>query len=281
MIYDVLDSVQEKHNLGMLLLVDQEKHNPGMLSLVDFEKAFDSISWKFMFKTLNFFNFGPDLIKWISVLYNKAKLCVIQNGVFSQFFEIGRGCRQGDPVSPYLFNLCVEILGHMIRQNKNIKDFLNKEKVCLIQYADDTVLFLDGSEKSLKSALDLLFQFSKFSGLKPNIYKTKAVWIGSKIGSKDIICRDTGLQWTTEPFTILGVTYTANLKNMEKLNFDNKLAIIQKEITQWSKRNISPLGKITVVKSLLLSKFTHLFTSLHKPSLQWIQQLTKTLQKLN
>ena len=168
----------------------------------------------------------------------------------------------------------------MIRQNKNIKGIkINKEKVCLIQYADDTVLFLDGSEKSLKSALDLLFQFSKFSGLKPNIYKTKAVWIGSKIGSKDIICRDTGLQWTTEPFTILGVTYTANLKNMEKLNFDNKLAIIQKEITQWSKRNISPLGKITVVKSLLLSKFTHLFTSLPKPSLQWIQQLTRTLHK--
>ena len=133
----------------MLLLVDQEKHNPGMLLLVDFEKAFDSISWKFMFKTLNFFNFGPDLIKWISVLYNKAKLCVIQNGVFSQFFEIGRGCRQGDPVSPYLFNLCVEILGHMIRQNKNIKDFLNKEKVCLIQYTDDTerVLSVTGRSK--------------------------------------------------------------------------------------------------------------------------------------
>ncbi len=55
------------------------------------------------------------------MLYNKAKLCVIQNGIFSEFFEIGRGCRQGDPVSPYLFNICVEIMGHMIRQNKNIR----------------------------------------------------------------------------------------------------------------------------------------------------------------
>ena len=100
-----------------------------MILLVDFEKAFDSISWKFMFKTLNFFNFGPDLIKWISVLYNKAKLCVIQNGVFSQFFEIGRGCRQGDPISPYLFNLFVEILGHMIRQNKNIKGIKIKKNM--------------------------------------------------------------------------------------------------------------------------------------------------------
>lgn len=181
MIYDVID-------------VAQDKHIPGMILLIDFEKAFDSISWKFMYNTLHFFNFGPDLIKWVSVLYNGAKLCVIQNGIFSKFFEIGRGCRQGDPVSPYLFNLCVEILGLLIRQNKNIRGIrIGKEKVCLLQYADDTVLFLDGSEKSLKSALDLLFQFSKFSGLKPNISKTKAIWIGSKINS-NTICSDTGLQ---------------------------------------------------------------------------------------
>jgi hypothetical protein len=63
-----------------------------------------------------------------------------------------------------------------------------------LQYADDTVLFLDGSEKSLKSSLDLLFQFSKFSGLKPNITKTKALWIGSKVNSTNTLCNETGLQ---------------------------------------------------------------------------------------
>ena len=94
MIYDVISATYEKHI-------------PGMILLVDFEKAFDSISWNFMFNTLKFFNFGHDLIKWVSVLYNKAKLCVIQNGIFSKFFEIGRGCRQSDPISPFSFNLCV------------------------------------------------------------------------------------------------------------------------------------------------------------------------------
>lgn len=64
---------------------------------------------------------------------------------------------------------------------------------------------------------------------------------------------------------------------MEQLNFDNKLKLVQKDINHWSKRNISTLGKITVVKSLLLSKFTHLFISLPKPSSQWIQQFEKTL----
>jgi exonuclease III len=267
MIYDVL---QYAH----------EHKTPGMILLIDFEKAFDSISWRFLFNALKFFNFGSDIIKWISVLYNNAKLCVIQNGIFSQFFEIGRGCRQGDPVSPYIFNLCVEIMGHMIRQNSNIKGMkIGKEKICLLQYADDTVLFLDGSEKSLKSALDLLFQFSKYSGLKPNISKTKAIWIGSKTNSTDTLNNDFGLQWTVEPFSILGVIYTADLHNIEQLNFDDRLSNIQKEITHWSKRNITPIGKITVIKSLLLSKITHLLLSLPRPNALWIKELEKSFFK--
>lgn len=100
MIYDVID-------------VAQDRHIPGMILLINFEKAFDSISWKFIYNTLHYFNFGPDLIKWVSVLYNRAKLCVIQNGIFS-----------------------------------GIK--IGKEKVWLLQYADDAVLFLDGSEKMFK-----------------------------------------------------------------------------------------------------------------------------------
>ena len=67
---------------------------------------------------------------------------------------------------------------------------------------------------------------------------------------------------------------------MEELNFDKKFNLIQKEINHWSKRNITPLGKITIVKSLFLSKLTHLFTSLPKPSLQWIQLFEKTFNKL-
>ena len=92
-----------------------------MLLIIDFEKAFDSVSWKYIYKVLKFFQFGPEFLRWVKILNKNASLCVIQNGIFSQFFEIGRGCRQGDPASPYFFNLCVEILAHLMRQNKNIK----------------------------------------------------------------------------------------------------------------------------------------------------------------
>lgn len=110
--------------------------------LIDFEKAFYSVSWKLMYKTLRFFNFCADVLQWVSVLYDKAKLCILQKGIFSYFFLIGEGCPHGDPVSSYLFSLCVESMGLIIRQNKNIKVIgIEKECVTLLQYVDDTVLF--------------------------------------------------------------------------------------------------------------------------------------------
>ena len=61
----------------------EENNIPGLALFVDFEKAFDSISWKFMWKVLRFFNFGPVLLDWIYLLNKDIKLCVIQNGFFS------------------------------------------------------------------------------------------------------------------------------------------------------------------------------------------------------
>ena len=207
----------------------KEKNIPGMLLLVDFKKAFDSISWNFMYKCLHFFGFGQQFIKWIKLLINNVKLCVIQNGIFSDFFNIERGCRQGDPISPYLFNLCVEVLAIMIRHNKEVKGILLEGKeYCLLQYADDTCVFLDGIEKSLNSALDLLFQFSKYSGLKPNIEKTQAVWIGNKIKSKDKLCANYKLNWNESTFKALGIIFSSDISDIDMANYGPKIDKIKK-----------------------------------------------------
>lgn len=62
-----------------------------------------------------------------------------------------RGCRQGDPLSPYIFLLCAEILGTMIRENKEIKGITIQDEECKItQYADDTQIYLKGDSHSMK-----------------------------------------------------------------------------------------------------------------------------------
>ena len=65
----------------------EEHKTPGLLLLVDFEKAFDSISWRFITKCLDFFNFGSFMCDMVKLLYKDAQLCVIQHGVFSEFFS--------------------------------------------------------------------------------------------------------------------------------------------------------------------------------------------------
>ena len=72
----------------------------------------------------------------------------------SEFFNLKRGYRQGDPISPYIFILCAEILGKMVRDNEIITGInINKKEFRLSQYADDTQLFFDGTEQSLKEIL--------------------------------------------------------------------------------------------------------------------------------
>ena len=85
-----------------LLCKTEEENIPGILLLLDFEKAFDSLEWNFIEKTLTFLNFGPNIIRSFKTLYNNVSSSIQNNGHLSPFFEVKRGVRQGDPLSPYL-----------------------------------------------------------------------------------------------------------------------------------------------------------------------------------
>ena len=114
------------------------------------------------------------------------------------------------------------------------------------------------------------------SGLKLNIEKTRAIWIGSMNKSNRILCNDFKLDWNQGPFKILGVTFTAEVFDIWDKNYTGIEQKVENIIKTWSKRKLTLPGKITIIKSLALSKFVHLFMGLpHPPGI-----LVKRLNKL-
>jgi hypothetical protein len=256
----------------------EENNLPGLVMLIDFEKAFDSLSFNFIENTLNFFNFGDMFKKWVKLFLHNTEVCVQLNGYLSQYFQVKRGCRQGDPISSYIFILCAEILALKIKNSKNIKGITIKENEYIIsQFADDTSLLLDGSEKSLHNVLDVLNYFSLISGLKVNFDKTKLIRIGSLKYSTRSIKTKWKLSWGDTQFKLLGINFDVDLNKMCDLNYADKMTQVKRCISHWKRRKLTILGRITVVKTLLIPLFTHLFVSLPSPSDSFIKSLTETL----
>ena len=77
----------------------------------------------------------------------------------------------------------------------------------LSQFADDTSLILDGSEKSLNQALLEIDWYAKLSGLNINFIKTQVVWIGSKQYSNDTLGQHRNLSWGKASFKLLGINF--------------------------------------------------------------------------
>ena len=142
---------------------NQQKKRNDVLSESISKKSFNSFSWQFMNTCLVLFNFGEPFRQCIQLFTSYIESCVQGNGMISSWFPIGSGCRHGDPISPYLFLLCSEILAHIIRKDPNIKGYsINDIEIKVSLFADDTSLFWTAQEKPFKNV------FQSYSNLAPS-----------------------------------------------------------------------------------------------------------------
>jgi exonuclease III len=256
-----------------IIVLTDTRNQPGILLIIDFEKAFDSISWKFIDESLESYNFGKNFRHYIKTLYKNAATAVINNGNISEWFNPERGVRQGCPISPYLFLLCVELLAISIRTNDNIKGItINNIEIKISQLADDTSCVVEDLT-SMGHVLDTFEKFKDCAGLKVNVEKTKARFLGSLKTCKD---RPFDLDWTCDDeITLLGINIAIGNNDQYILNFKKRLKTLKSLLFSWKGRNLSLKGKVTVINSLALSPLLYAASVIHVP-----QQVIKEVKDM-
>ena len=194
---------------------------------------------------------------------------------------MGRGVRQDDPLSPYLFILVLELFAAALKNDKDITGVqIENSEFFLSQYADDSSLILDDNPQSLEKSLLVLSLFSECSGLKVYLDKTEAIWIGSKHGSGDEYFLQNNIQWNhTGRFKLLGIKFDLNSPDKTLLNFSDKLQSINKILSAWCWRDLTFIGKITVIKSLALPILIQILPVLPNPPDNILKDIQKTFYK--
>ncbi|KAL0427839.1 UNVERIFIED_CONTAM: LINE-1 retrotransposable element O protein [Sesamum latifolium] len=160
---------------------NQQNLPPRCALKVDLRKAYDTVEWDFLMEVLRFFGFATLFIAWIEECVTTPSFSVCLNGSPHGFFKGARGLRQGDPISPYLFVLVMEmlnlILQYFIAQAGDFSYHWRCEAVQLFRlgFADDLLLFSKADERSVHIFKRGLFVFVELSGLQVNPQKSHLI----------------------------------------------------------------------------------------------------------
>lgn len=262
------------HLLRNIIDYVNQKDIPCIFLNLDQEKAFDRVSYDYLFSVLERFGFKENFIKWVKILYHDISSSVIVNNYISQSFEVQRGVRQGCSLSPLLYVLAIEPLANKIRNDKHIKGLpvpgsLETAKISV--YADDGTAILTDTE-SVKLVLDLCTLFGRASGAKLNLSKTKGIFLGKWKRRED---HPFGISWV-DNCKILGVKL-GNFLTYDEI-WNDVLIRLGKSLTFCKTRNIPFKGKSMIVNILACSKLWYL-CSVQIPPKHYVNQFEREIFK--
>ena len=186
----------------------QQKQSWVLLKL-DITKAFDSVSWPFLLEVLRNLGFGIIWCDIISGLLASSSTQILLNGSPGNKITHRRGLRQGDPLSPMLFILVMDILCLMVKKASE-EELLQplasralQQRISL--YADDVVIFLHPAADDIGVTLDILQVFGEASGLQTNVQKNSVLPIQCLDEDKTILQENLPCPISKFPCKYLGV----------------------------------------------------------------------------
>ncbi len=162
----------------------------GMIVALDQEKAYDRIDHEYLWEVLRRFNIPNNMINTIRHLYKAARSVAVVNGILSDWFNIIRGVRQGDPLSCLLFDLAIEPLACMLRASslRGLEIPGVHERLIAKLFADDTTTYLHETDDH-SELMRILARWCEASRAKFNSDKTEYIPIGPKAFRTQLIDR--------------------------------------------------------------------------------------------
>lgn len=218
-----------------------------MIFKVDFEKAFDSISWNFLYKVMSFTGFSQKWISWIRGSLSSARTSILVNGSPTEEFSLKRGLRQGDPLSPFLFILIMEGL-HAVNDATSAGIFraatVGTLHISHLLFADDAIFLGEWSRKNVTAIVHLLQCFYRVSRLWINLHKSNLYGIGVQYSEVQQLALLTGWKPNTTPFVYLGLSIAYSMS--KKKGWDTLVERFNNRLSKW---NTSLLSRWTLNSS--------------------------------
>jgi hypothetical protein len=261
----------------------QMKGRKGAFAIkVDLAKAYDKLSWEFIWRVLMEIGLPETLVNIVMHAITSVMTNVKWNGARSEYFKPQRGIRQGDPISPYLFVLCMDKLSHLIVQAvdegkwKGIKAGRNGPTVSHLMFADDLLLFGEANENQMRCVIETLQQFCDMSGQQVSHEKTSILFSRNvERGTRNNLLRISGFKETTEFGNYLGVPLTG--RATKRSDFQYILDQVTAKLSTWKAKQLSFAGRVTLAKSVkeAVPIYPMMSTKIPKSCLEDIQKMQR------
>ncbi|KAK3221407.1 hypothetical protein Dsin_008432 [Dipteronia sinensis] len=267
--------VKDRQIMGSFIVAEDIIHSwrkdmvGGLLVKLDFEKAYDSLDHTFVDAIMENMEFGEKWRYWIRNCISTPMLSVLVNGSPTKEFALERGLRQGDLLSPFIFNMVVESLSCCFKKAFELNMLRgavmgdNEVHVSHLQFTNDTILFLEPKAEYLVNVKRILRCFEMASGLKINFHKSCIVQVGKKSATKENWAALIKCKKESPPITYLDLPLGARpgLKGFWNL----VLMRIEKRLAPWKKKFLSKGGRLVLIKVVLASIPTYVMSIFKVP----------------